>query len=57
LHVLTWLIELEPAQADLLECICVGSMIARDELRATGALESAASAAAKGADAGQTSFL
>jgi hypothetical protein len=38
LHVLGRLIELEPAQAALLERVCAGTTITADELRAAGAL-------------------
>lgn len=41
LNVLGWLVELEPAQAALLEKICVGPIITAEEMRAGGALESA----------------
>ena len=36
LNVLGWLVELEPAQAALLEKICAGPTISTGELRATG---------------------
>ena len=39
LNVLGWLIDLEPAQAALLEKICSGPVISVEELRAAGALE------------------
>jgi len=39
LNVLGLLVELEPMQADLLERICAGSLISREELKTSGALE------------------
>ena len=39
LNVLGWLVDLEPAQAGLLEKICAGSTISAEELNAAGALE------------------
>lgn len=39
LNVLGWLVELEPAQATLLEKLCTGPTISADELRAAGAFE------------------
>ena len=39
LNVLGWLVELEPAQAALLEKICSGPMFSANELRAAGAFE------------------
>ena len=39
LNVLGWLVDLEPAQAALLEKICSGPTISAEELRAAGALE------------------
>jgi predicted helicase len=39
LAVLTWLVELEPRQAALLDRICEGPTITADELRAAGALD------------------
>jgi hypothetical protein len=39
LNVLGWLVDLEPAQAALLEKICSGPTISADELRAAGAFE------------------
>ena len=39
LNVLGLLIELEPAQANLLEKVCSGSLISEDDLRVNGALE------------------
>ncbi|MDP8908348.1 MAG: hypothetical protein M3N47_04360 [Chloroflexota bacterium] len=39
MHVLGRLIELEPAQDELLERICSGPTITLDELRASGALD------------------
>lgn len=39
LNVLGWLVDLEPAQARLLESICAGPMLTVEELRAAGALE------------------
>lgn len=39
LHVLGRLIELEPAQSELLERICSGAILLADELRAAGAFE------------------
>ena len=39
LNVLGWLVELEPAQAALLEKICSGPTISADELRTAGAFE------------------
>jgi hypothetical protein len=39
LNVLALLVELEPAQAELLEKICAGPLISHDELQAAGALE------------------
>ena len=41
LHVLGWLVKLEPAQASLLERICSGPMISEDGLKAAGALGTA----------------
>ena len=38
LNVLTLLVELEPAQADLLERICAGPLLSNDTLTAAGAL-------------------
>jgi hypothetical protein len=38
LHVLGWLVQLEPSQADLLDRICANQMIALDELVAVGAI-------------------
>jgi hypothetical protein len=43
LHVLGRLIELEPAQAGVLERVCSGPTISADELRAAGAFEVPAS--------------
>jgi hypothetical protein len=43
LNVLALLVELEPAQAELLEAICEGHLISVDELRAAGALDVPAS--------------
>ena len=37
LNVLGWLVELEPAQASLLEKICTGSLLSLEELRAADA--------------------
>jgi hypothetical protein len=42
LHVLGWLVELEPAQAELLEQICSGQTIAAAELHVAGALSTSA---------------
>lgn len=39
LNVLTWLVDLEPSQAELLEKICSGPTISKDELQAAGALD------------------
>jgi hypothetical protein len=39
LNVLAWLVDLEPAQAELLDRICAGPTIREDELREAGALE------------------
>jgi len=39
LNVLGWLVDLEPAQATLLERICSGPMFSANELRAAGAFE------------------
>jgi hypothetical protein len=39
LNVLTLLVELEPAQAELLERVCAGPLLSHDELQAAGALE------------------
>jgi hypothetical protein len=39
LNVLGWLVDLEPAQAALLEKICSGPTISAEELRAASALE------------------
>jgi len=39
LNVLTWLVDLEPAQADLLDKICSGPTISAEELRNAGALD------------------
>lgn len=39
LNVLGWLVDLEPAQAALLEKVCAGPIILADELRDAGALE------------------
>ncbi len=39
LNVLGWLVDLEPAQAKLLEKICSGPTLSSDELRAAGAFE------------------
>lgn len=39
LNVLGWIVQLEPAQANLLEKICTGPTIAVEELRAAGAFE------------------
>lgn len=50
LNVLTWLVELEPAQADLLEKVCGGPCISVEELRAAGALEIPAKAHIKKKD-------
>lgn len=38
LHLLGWLVKLEPAQADLLDRICSGPMISEDDLKSGGAL-------------------
>jgi hypothetical protein len=38
LHVLAWLVQLEPGQADLLDRICANEMISVDELTAAGAI-------------------
>lgn len=42
LHVLCRLIELESAQAELLNRICTGEMVSAEELRAAGAFEARA---------------
>jgi hypothetical protein len=39
LNVLGWLVELEPAQAKLLEKICSGSLLSLDDMTAAGAFE------------------
>src|ERR1044071_4079757 len=39
LNVIGWLVDLEPAQAELLEKVCSGPTISAEELRAAGALE------------------
>jgi hypothetical protein len=39
LNVLGWLVDLEPAQAGLLEKVCTGPTISSEELRAAGALQ------------------
>ena len=39
LNILGWLVDLEPAQAGLLERICAGPLISSDDLREAGALE------------------
>ena len=39
LNVFTLLVELEPAQAELLEKICGSALISHDDLQAAGALE------------------
>ncbi len=39
LNVLGWLVDLEPAQARLLEAICAGPTLSAEELRAAGAFE------------------
>lgn len=57
LHVLTWVIELEPAQADLLTQICTAPTITVAEVRAAGARDSAEPVASAGAAEGQASFL
>ena len=60
LNVLGLLVELEPAQADLLERICSGPTISTAELHAAGALEGRTSSARRTAAAdvsGQTTFL
>jgi len=44
LHVLGWLVEIEPQQAALLERICAGPTISAAEMRAAGALELPATA-------------
>jgi len=42
LNVLGWLVDLEPAQAALLERVCTGPIIAAEDLRRAGALETPA---------------
>lgn len=39
LNVLGWLVELEPAQAELLERVCSGELISQEELKQAGVLE------------------
>ncbi len=39
LNVLAWLVDLEPSQAEVLEKICSGPTICKDELQAAGALD------------------
>jgi hypothetical protein len=39
LNVLGWLVDLEPAQAMVLEKVCSGPMMSLEELKASGALE------------------
>ena len=48
LHVLGRLVELEPAQADVLEQVCSGQTIATAELRAAGALPETSRSASRG---------
>jgi hypothetical protein len=60
LHVLGWLVELEPAQSELLEQVCSGPTISADELQIAGALTAPATLTRRGTTAGisgQTSFL
>ncbi|CAN5858007.1 hypothetical protein BH23GEM5_BH23GEM5_16730 [soil metagenome] len=60
LHVLSRLVELEPAQAELLEQVCSGPTISADELQIAGALTAPATLTRRGTTAGisgQTSFL
>ena len=39
LNVLGWLVDLEPAQAELMEKVCSGPLISAQELRLAGAFE------------------
>jgi hypothetical protein len=59
LHVLGHLVELEPAQADLLERIIMGPTISADELQAAGALDAPAASGHSRATrpSGQTDLL
>jgi hypothetical protein len=50
LNVLGWLVDLEPAQAKLLEKICSGSTISAGELRTAGAFELPVEPKRKGKD-------
>jgi hypothetical protein len=47
LNVLTWLVDLEPAQAELLQAICAGPTISTEELHNAGAFELPADAQSK----------
>lgn len=60
LHVLGWLVKLEPAQADLLDRICSGPMISEEDLKSAGVLGTPNGTARRSSEkhsAEQTSFL
>ncbi len=54
LHVLGRLVQIEPAQADLLDRVCAGRLITVDDLRAAGVIASEAGETAEPAVAGET---
>lgn len=57
LNVLGWLVELEPAQDDLLTRICAGPLIAADDLAAAGTRRATRPGAGGGDDPRQTKLL
>lgn len=50
LNVLTWLVELEPTQADLLDRICSGQLLSAEWLRSEGAFDGGGPSASGGDD-------
>ena len=57
LHVLGRLVALEPRQADLLNCICDGSLLSADNLRAKGAFDATGTGRGGDVDERQENFL